>query len=222
MNFPYGEIEKKIGYAFVDKTLLLTAFTHASYAHRHGGTNNERLEYLGDSVLQLIVTEWQYLGDDKANEGKLTAERQKFVCKAALDSATDGLDIFKYLLVDGTEKNIQGKAKSSLFEAVVAAIYLDGGYEDAKKFVLKYGNLHAGILQANSKGELKEYLEKRGLGEPKYAVVKTGKDNAPIFKATAFALGESAEGQGKTKKQAEAVAASRLLWELISKEKRER
>ena len=222
MRFPCEEIEKKIGYAFKDKSLLITAFTHASYSHRYGGENNERLEYLGDAVLQLVVTEWQYLGDDKASEGKLTAERQKFVCKAALDSATDGLDIFKYLLVDGTENNIQGKAKSSLFEAVLAAIYLDGGYQPSKEFILRHGNLRENIFQANPKGELKEYLEKRGLGEPKYEVIKKGKDNAPVFKATAVALGESADGEGSTKKQAEAVAASRLLWELINKEKRER
>lgn len=222
MAFPYAEIEQRIGYVFQDKALLKTAFTHSSYAHRHGGKNNERLEYLGDSVLQLIVTEWQFLGDRQANEGKLTAERQKFVCKNALDSAVDGLDIFQYMLSDGTENNIQGKAKSSLFEAVVAGIYLDGGYENAKKFVLTHGNLHRNIFATNSKGELKEYLEKRGLGEPRYEVNKTGKDNAPVFKATVFALGESADGQGRTKKEAEATAASRLLWELISKEKRER
>lgn len=222
MAFPYAEIEQRIGYVFQDKALLKTAFTHSSYAHRHGGKNNERLEYLGDSVLQLIVTEWQFLGDRQANEGKLTAERQKFVCKNALDSAVDGLGIFQYILSDGTENNIQGKAKSSLFEAVVAGIYLDGGYENAKKFVLTHGNLHRNIFATNSKGELKEYLEKRGLGEPRYEVKKTGKDNAPVFKATVFALGESADGQGRTKKQAEATAASRLLWELISKEKRER
>ncbi len=222
MRFPYAEIEKKLGHTFKDKNLLKTAFTHVSYSHRYGGENNERLEYLGDAVLQFIVTEWQYLGDREANEGKLTAERQKLVCKNALDSATDALDIFDYILAVGTENNIKGKAKSSLFEAVVAAIYLDGGYEKAKKFVLNHGNLRRNIIQANPKGELKEFLEKRGLGEPKYEVLKTGKDNAPVFKATAEALGENATGEGKTKKEAEAIAASRLLWELINKEKRER
>ena len=222
MRFPYAEIEQRLGYAFKDKTLLKTAFTHASYSHRFGGENNERLEYLGDAVLQLIVTEWQYLGDANAAEGKLTAERQKLVCKDALDSATDALGIFDYILLDGTEHNIQGKAKSSLFEAVVAGIYLDGGYENAKNFVITHGNLRRNILQSNPKGELKEYLEKRGLGEPKYEVIKTGKDNAPVFKAKVTALGEEASGQGRTKKEAEAVSASRLLWELINKEKTKR
>ena len=222
MSFPFAEIEKRIGYTFQNKNLLKTAFTHASYTHRYGDENNERLEYLGDAVLQFIVTEWQYLEDSKANEGKLTADRQKLVCKNALDSATDALDIFRYLLADGTESNIQGKAKSSLFEAVVAGIYLDGGYEQAKKFVLTHGNLKRDIMQSNPKGELKEFLEKRGLGEPKYEVIKTGKDNAPVFKATVYALGESANGQGRTKKEAEAVSASRLLWELESKEKTKR
>ena len=220
MSFPYREIEKKIGYVFIDKNLLKTAFTHASYAHRYGGENNERLEYLGDSVLQLIVTEWQYLGDEKADEGKLTARRQKLVCKNALDTATDGLGVFEYLLIDGNENNIKGKAKSSLFEALLAAIYLDGGYKKAKAFVIKHGNLHSDILQENPKGELKEYLEKRGYDSPVYQVDKRGKDNSPIFTATVTALGETATGEGRTKKEAEATSASRLLWELKRKEKR--
>ena len=219
MKFPIEEVEKKIGYCFQDKKLLLQCFTHASYAHRYGGENNERLEYLGDAVLQLIITEWQYKTDADANEGKLTSARQKLVCKNALDSAVDGLQVFEYLLVDGTEYNVKGKAKSSLFEAITAGIYLDGGYENAKQFVLKHGNVNTDVTQGNPKGELKEYLEKRGLEAPKYEVEKTGKDNAPLFICTVYALGESAKGQGKTKKEAEATSAYRLLWELKRKNK---
>ena len=219
MKFPIEEVEKKIGYCFQDKKLLLQCFTHASYAHRYGGENNERLEYLGDAVLQLIITEWQYKKDADANEGKLTSARQKLVCKNALDSAVDGLQVFEYLLVDGTEYNVKGKAKSSLFEAITAGIYLDGGYENAKQFVLKHGNVNTDVTQGNPKGELKEYLEKRGLEAPKYEVEKTGKDNAPLFICTVYALGESAKGQGKTKKEAEATSAYRLLWELKRKNK---
>ncbi|MBQ8322664.1 MAG: ribonuclease III [Clostridia bacterium] len=214
MDFPYAEVEQKLGYVFHNKKLLQQAFTHSSYSNRYGTGDNERMEYLGDSVLQLIVTEWQYRNDAQASEGKLTAKRQKLVCKDALDSAVDALGIWQYLLASGTEYNVRGKAKSSLFEAVAAAIYLDGGYKAAKRFVLEHGNVHFDVQVGNPKGELKEFLEKRGAEEPVYEVEKTGKDNSPYFHCVAYALGESAKGEGRTKKEAEATAAARLLWEL--------
>jgi ribonuclease-3 len=154
--FPFAEIEGKLGYEFRNKDLLKIAFTHSSYSNTYGGKDNERLEYLGDAVLQLVVTEWQFLRDRQASEGKLTAERQKLVCKDALDSAVDGLDIMRHLLAAGGEDNIGEKAKSSLFESVTAAIYLDGGYEAAKKFIHAHGNLEIVRTSNNSIGELKE------------------------------------------------------------------
>ena len=214
MDLPIQEIEQKLGYTFKNKRLLREAFTHSSYAHHQREKSNERLEYLGDAVLQFVVTEWQYKKDATANEGKLTALRQKLVCRDALDSAIDGLGVWEYLLVFGTQYNVNGKAKSSLFEAIVAAIYLDGGYRAAKSFILERGNIRFDVVAGNPKGELKEYLEKRGAKEPVYRVEQTGKDNAPIFHCMAYALGASARGDGKTKKEAEATAASRLLWEL--------
>ena len=217
MSFPHAEIEAKLDYAFKDKRLLEEAFTHSTYAHRYRVKSNERMEYLGDSVLQLVVTEWQYKRDKNASEGTLTAKRQKLVCKDALDSAIDGLGVWQYLRAIGTQHNLQGKAKSSLFEAIVAAIYLDGGYRAAKKFILQYGNVHSDVRVDNPKGELKEYLESLGAGEPRYKVEKTGKDNAPLFHCVASALGQSAKGEGRTKKEAEATAAARLLWELQGK-----
>ena len=218
MDLPIEEIEKKIGYTFRNKNLLREAFTHSSYAQRYGGKSNERMEYLGDSVLQLVVTEWQYRQDPKATEGELTAKRQKIVCKDALDSAVDALDVCDYLLKSGkTEYNVKGKAKSSLFEAIVAGIYLDGGYKHAKTFIIEHGNIRLDVKTGNPIGELKEFLEKRGLEKPKPEISQTGKDHAPIFHCTLTALGESATGDGKTKKEAEATSAGRLLWELKRK-----
>ena len=214
MAFPVEQIEKKLGYTFRNKNLLKTAFTHVSYANRYGERSNERLEYLGDSVLQLVITEWQFREEPNASEGKLSSKRQNLVCKNALDSAVDGLGVWEHLLAVGTEYNVKGKAKSSLFEAIVAAIYLDGGYKAAKKFILEHGNVHYNVQEGNPKGELKEFLEKRGLEEPRYEVEKTGKDNAPHFHCTVSAMGESAKGEGRTKKEAESTAAARLLWEL--------
>ena len=216
MDFPIKEIEEKLGYSFKNKALLKEAFTHSSYANRFRTKSNERLEYLGDAVLEFIVTEWQYRQDSFTNEGKLTALRQKLVCRDALDSAVDGLDIWQHLLVSGTQYNVNGKAKSSLFEAVVAAIYLDGGSEEVKDFILRRGNIRFDVTVGNPKGDLKEYLEKRGAKEPVYRVEQSGKDNAPVFHCMAYALGASAKGDGKTKKEAEATAAARLLWELTN------
>lgn len=216
--FPYQEIEDKLGYTFRNKKLLEEAFTHSSYSHRHGGNSNERMEYLGDAVLQLVVTEWQYRKDSKAAEGKLTKARQKLVCKNALETAVDALDIWQYLRMAGkAEYNVGEKARSSLFEAVTAAIYLDGGYKAAQRFILQHGNLHFDIEENNPIGALKEFLEKNKLGEPKEKWEKTGSDNAPTFHCELFAMGESAKGEGRSKREAKATAAARLLWEIKKK-----
>lgn len=211
----YQEIENKIGYFFKDKTLLEEAFTHSSFAGKYNMRSNERMEYLGDAVLQLVVTEWQFLKNGEASEGVLTKSRQKLVCKDALDSAVDALDILSYLKVAGrAQYNMGEKAKSSLFEAVVAAIYLDGGYAPAKAFILKHGNLQMDFTENNPIGELKEYLEKLKKGEVEETWEKFGADNSPTFKCTLTALGESATGEGRTKHEAKATASARLLWEL--------
>ena len=215
---PIVEIEKKLGYTFKDKTLLEEAFTHVTYSNRHNVKHNDRLEYLGDAVLELVVTEWQYDKDEKATSGKMTSQRQKLVCQPALDSAIDALGVYGYLRYKGTEYNLQGKPKSSLFEAIVAAIYLDGGYKQAKRFILKHGNIHIEPQTTNAIGELKEYLEKRGKPPATSAFTRTGKDNAPHFYCTLKAMGEEAQGEGKTKREANATAAARLLWELKKKE----
>ncbi len=217
MSFPHAEIEQKLGYTFKNKSLLEEAFTHKSYANSFGGKHNDRMEYLGDAVLELVVTEWQYDKDKTATAGKMTSVRQKLVCQPALDSAIDGLGVYGYLRYKGTEFNLKGKPKSSLFEAIVAAIYLDSGYAAAKRFIFKHGNIHLPLSETNAIGELKEFLEKRGQAPAKSTFEKTGKDNAPHFYCTLQAMGEEAQGEGKSKREATSVAAARLLWELKKK-----
>jgi ribonuclease-3 len=134
-----------------------------------------------------------------------------------LDTLTDGLGVFEYLIFSGSKDNLGDKTKSDLFEAIVAAIYLDGGYFSVRKFVLEHGNLSSDEEVKNHKGALQEWLQERGENPPQYHSVKTGKDHAPTFQCVAKALGETAEGEGKTIKEAEAFAASRLLWELKKK-----
>lgn len=216
MSFPYDEIEEKIGYTFRDRTLLKQAFTHASYGKFYKVPDNERMEYLGDAVLEMVVTEWQYEKDNRS-EGKLSAARQRLVCRLALDTAVDGLGIYPYLLRFGRQQNLGDKSKSSLFEAVVAAIYLDGGYLAAKKFILKHGNIGFKEEDQNYKGALQEFLQAKGEPPPSYTSKKEGPDHLPVFYCTAEAMGENATAQGKNIKEAESLAAFRLLWELEQK-----
>lgn len=217
MSFPYQEIEKIIGYAFRDKSLLKEAFTHSTYVNMRGGRDNERLEYLGDAVLQLVVTEWQYKEDENAKEGELTRERQKLVCGDALDDAVESLNLQKYLLIEGGKSNVGKKTVSSLFEAVAAAIYLDGGYDDAKRFILRYAVFKKTNRCQNPKGELQERLQAQDKPLPVYTCQKEGKDNAPIFRCQVSADGKTAYGEGTSKKQAEQTAAENLLTQLFRK-----
>ncbi len=217
MSFPVAEIEEKLGYTFRDKNLLKQAFVHSTYGNLHGIADNERMEYLGDSVLQLVVTEWQYL-QDKRSEGRMSEARQHLVCREALETAVDGLDIYQYLLISGRKRQNAGdKTKSNLFEAVAAAIYLDGGYLLAKKFILEHGNIQLHGEAQNFKGLLQEFLQARGEKLPFYDCDKQGPDHAPVFYCKASAMGESAVGEGKNRREAESLAASRLLWELEKK-----
>ena len=220
MDFPIKEIENKIGYTFQDKDLLRVAFTHSTYANAYGGKDNERMEYLGDAVLQLVVTEWQFARYERAEEGEMTRQRQKYVCEEALDEAARGLGLQKYLLVAGGKANVGRKTVSSLFETVVAAIYLDGGYDAAKAFIVKYGRLETQSVSTNYKGALQELLQSKGEQPPVYKTVKSGKDNAPTFVATAIAMGETATGEGGSKKEAEQQAAERLLAALQGKNRK--
>lgn len=213
MSFPYTEIENKIGYSFKDERLLQTAFIHSTYSNAHGGKDNERLEYLGDAVLQLIVTEWQ-IQTSKAQEGALTKNRQKLVCEDALFNAVKEMDITKYLLVEGGRANVGKKTVSSLFETVIAAIYLDGGYQPAKTFVHRFLLNTEQAQERNPKGELQEYLQAVGAELPVYESKKEGKDNAPTFVCKVTAQGKSATGTGKSKRQAEQAAAAILLAQL--------
>ncbi len=217
MDFPVKEIENKIGYTFRDKALLKEAFTHSTYANQHGGKDNERMEYLGDAVLQLVVTEWQFARDARAEEGELTSQRQKFVCEDALDKAVRALGLQGYLLASGGKANIGKKTVSSLFETVVAAIYLDGGYDAAKAFIIRHGRLEEQAAPVNYKGDLQEFLQSKGEPLPAYETVKKGKDNAPTFVATALAMGKTATGEGGSKIKAEQQAAKNLMDMLIKK-----
>ena len=219
VSFPYGIIEDIIGYSFQNKDLLVEAFTHSTYANKHGGKDNERLEYLGDTVLQLIVTEWQFLNNQEAQEGELTKERQTLVCEEALLEAVERVGVAQYLRIVGKSENVGRKTISSIFETLTAAVYLDGGYEAAKAFVYKHAALRKTAQEKNPKSILQEYLQGQGREIPKYVCQKSGKDNAPIFVCEATVDTFSAKGVGGSKKAAEQEAAEMLYQMLIKAER---
>lgn len=211
-DFPVSEAEEKIGYVFKDKSLLIRAFTHSTYAHEHGGEDNERLEFLGDAVLQLVVSENLYGEKEKFSEGEMTSRRQQLVNGEALKEAVQNAGIYPLLRYSGSKGgNLGEKTISSLFESVIAAIYLDDekdGYENAKRFAERFLDFSR---RANYKGDLQEYLQSEGKSAPTYTVVeKSGAENKPVFLVKASAEGLCAEGKGGSKKAAEQEAAKKL------------
>ena len=129
--------EQALGYVFQNKSLLKQCFTHKSFADNSHEPHNERLEFLGDAVLQFAVSESLYLRED-TDEGRMTEMRKRYVSREALNKATAKAGILKFLRYAGGEDTIGGKTPSNLFEAVVAGIYLDGGMNAARAFLKRY------------------------------------------------------------------------------------
>ena len=207
-----SEIEKKIGYKFKDPEILKECLTHPSYPFLEKGENDyDRLEFLGDSVLGFIVADYLFRKSND-NEGKLTECKKNIVSSKPLCTATNKLGIWEYMLKSAHLK-VTDNMKENLFESMVGAIYLDGGLEEAKRFI--YSNLIEleCIYEKDAKSELNEYVSKKHIGDVKYELIsKTGLDNAPTFKVRVTLEGKQiAVGEGKSKKMAEESAAQRAL-----------
>ena len=209
-------VEKKIGYVFQNKALLETALTHTSYALTFGCADNERLEYLGDAVLELLVSEKQYF-ESMQSEGVMTKKRQGLVSKQPLKEAVLQMGLVEHLRYFGGEDNVGDKTVSSLYESVLAAIYLDGGIDAARAFLAAHPLTESLESGGNFKGELQEFLQKQGKPLPVYSFEKVGQDNAPIFHCVAMAEGKKGRGRGATKRAAEQAAAKDLLNKLKNK-----
>lgn len=211
--FDFEKIEQKLGYAFKNKALLKTALTHVSYARVNGGADNERLEYLGDAVLELLITERQYF-ESVASEGAMTKRRQGLVSKLPLKEAVERMGLAEELRFVGGRDNVGDKTVSSLYESLLAAVYLDGGIEEAKAFLRRHPLEESERASKNYKGELQEFLQKQGKALPVYTFRKEGMDNAPVFYCQAASEGAKGAGQGATKRFAEQAAAKELLTKL--------
>ncbi len=210
-NKDFSRAEALLGYTFRDKSLLKTCFTHSSYASEHGVESNERLEFLGDALLGFLVADALYRAGGES-EGEMTSRRSRFVSREPLEKAVSSLGLQKFLLVSASMKNGTGKkAVSSLFEAVVAGIYLDGGIGAAEKFVRENLSLRESRTE-NDKGKLQEYLQAHRQPLPEYAVIaREGADNAPLFTVEVRAAENRAQGTGKSVREAEKAAAKKLL-----------
>ena len=207
---PLSRLEEKIGYTFQNPQLLEWAFTHSTYRETYGGGDNERMEYLGDAVLQLVVSKKQFLSPDKKNEGQMTKERQTLVCQSALLKQAEKLELENYLRYVGGQSNIGAKTVSSLYETLVAAIYLDGGLDAAEAFIEKF--YPDSETEINYIGKLQEFLQRKGEALPVYSEAKKeGADHNPLFKVTVSALGISADGTGNSVSKARQQAAKKLL-----------
>jgi len=214
-----------LGFSFNQPQLLLQALVHSSYAHENPKqriAHNERLEFLGDAVLELIVSNWLYRSMPELTEGAMTRARSSAVCERSLSDAARRIGLNDYLLLGCGEQAEEAKGRPSIladaFEAVVGALYLDSGMEAATKFVeavLDETLLQAreGLLNADYKTKLQEELQKEGPRNIAYTLInETGPAHARQFSVTVSVDGVTlGNGTGKTKKQAEQEAAQAAL-----------
>lgn len=230
MIFYHADAQEKIKYTFKNSNLLRQCFTHSSYSNEHkGDKSNERLEFLGDSVLGLIITEYLYK-NKREDEGGMTNDKQRIVSTKPLSDAIKNLGLEQYLLVsNGETRIITDKVCENLFEAIVGGIYLDGGYEEAKKFVLKnlipaFENNNKNGVAGDYKTQLNEYVAKRKLTKVEYVTIeKKGSDHSPVFvMAVVSSEKELGRGEGKSKKAAEQAAAKVAMQNLKKTERKQK
>ena len=222
------ELEEKIGYNFKDSHLLRHAVTHSSYVnekHMKKADCNERLEFLGDAVLELISSEYLFFENQTMPEGELTKLRASMVCEKALAFCARDLDLGSYLLLGKGEDATGGRFRESItsdaLEALIGAIYLDGGFANAKEFILKYilNDLEGKRLFYDSKTILQEIVQANFAEGVSYHLVgEEGPDHDKSFQAV-VKIGEEeyGSGKGRTKKAAEQKAAYQAILALHNK-----
>ena len=210
-----------LGYQFKNPSLLKRALTHPSM----GAEDNQRLEFLGDAVLQYIMSDILYATHPKDREGSLTHLRALLVCEAALSQVARSLHVGEALIMDKGEALTGGRDKPSVLcdamEAILAAAYLDGGLDAARGIIQRHWPRPEDVHRPmqDSKGALQEHLQKDGGDAPTYSILaQDGPPHNRTFEAAVYRYGvELARGVGKTKKQAEQAAALAALEKLTGK-----
>jgi len=213
-----GQIEKKVRVKFSDVKLLEEAFTHKSYAIEHGSTvNNERLEFLGDSIISAVVAHWLFKRFETVDEGKLSKMKSQIVSRANLSSWAEEMNLGQYLFLSQGEEATGGRKRESLlgnvYEALVGAIFLDQGFPTAQRFILRHLAKKKRIVETDFKSRLQELVQKKYKTPPVYYVVaETGPDHEKKFtlevRINKRILGS---GEGRSKKEAEQLAAKEAL-----------
>lgn len=219
-------IETKIGYKFRNSLLLAEALTHPSLAYetQRPHFDNQRLEFLGDAVLQLVLTEQLYHQFPQFTEGHLTKLRSRLVSKTALETCANRIELGEFLLMGKGEEASGGRRRASTladaFESLVGAIYLDGSLEAAKAFILRHCRVELDQIQkapdeVNPKGQLQEILQAIAPTSPQYQIIsEEGPDHCKVFASKVIWEGiELGAGSGNSKKTAE-IAAARIALEL--------
>lgn len=221
----WESFETKIGYTFKTRTLLETAFTHRSYLNENraaGRDHNERLEFLGDAVLELVVTEYLFAQYPKEPEGILTSYRAALVNTVSLADSAQKLGMNDFMLLSRGEAKDTGRARgvilANAFEAVIGALFLDGGYDAAKKFIdaqlfHKAEEVVAKKLWQDPKSRFQEIAQEKHGATPVYEIIsQAGPDHDKHFVSAVSINGmRVAQGEGKSKQEAEVAAAEKGL-----------
>lgn len=226
-------LEDRLGYKFKNKALLQTALTHSSYAnerHALGQESYERLEFLGDSILGLTTAEFLYGYEPKLPEGKMTRLRAELVCEASLHKTAQKLGLGEYMRLGRGEEHTGGRERPSILadmvEAIIAAIYLDSGMEQSRRFimenVLKDADM-SGRHIADYKTQLQELVQRTAGQHISYELIgEEGPDHNKLFTFAALINGQTrGTGSGRTKKEAEQMAAKKALEALDAAEESE-
>jgi len=217
------ELEEKLGYVFRDKSLLASALSHSSYANERkaiGYNSNERLEFLGDAVLGFVTADVLYRVDPALPEGRMTKLRAELVCETALHKTALELELGRYLRLGKGEEHTGGRERPSILadavEAVIAALYLDGGFDVSRRFIMAHVLAGADIAcepTGDWKTELQEFIQQKPGRTLAYELLsETGPDHDKLFQFRVLLDDtEIGRGQGRTKKEAEQSAASAAL-----------
>lgn len=223
-----SELEKRINYSFKEKKLLIEALTHSSWAHegkKNKIISNERLEFLGDSVLSLVISEYLYKNRKDLEEGSLSKYRAEIVCEPSLARCAREIGLGDFLRIGKGEELTGGRERDSILadavEAVIAAVYLDGGLEVVRGVILNLfmnviGEVLEGLIYRDYKTKLQEVVQSMEIGKIIYELLEEiGPDHNKTF-ITQVRIGDIAlgKGYGKTKKEAEQAAAMEALIKL--------
>ncbi len=225
MNRDLKELEQKTGYEFKDRGLLRRAMIHSSYANEHHMEKkecNERMEFLGDAVLELACSDFLYRQYEDMPEGEMTKLRASIVCEPTLAYCAEELRLGEYLLLGKGEEITGGRSRNSIvsdaMEALIGAIYLDGGFASAKEFIYRFilNDMEHKRLFYDSKTILQEIVQSEGDRPLGYEMLgETGPDHNKQFEVRVM-IGdqEMGRGTGRSKKAAEAMAAYRAILKL--------